>query len=65
MYIYVVYSRPNGWTEWADLFSGHSWVACYSLKENSSFFTGNAGPFRLSIINSSMKRSLNPIGRKL
>ena len=21
--IFVAYSRPNGWTEWADIFSGH------------------------------------------
>ena len=23
--IYVVYSRPNGWTEWAETFCVHSW----------------------------------------
>ena len=27
IYIYVAYSRPNGWTDWADIFWGHSWVA--------------------------------------
>ena len=27
MHIYVAYSRPNSWTEWADIFCGHSWVA--------------------------------------
>ena len=27
LYTYVPYSRPNGWTEWADTFCGHSWVA--------------------------------------
>ena len=25
--IYVPYSRPNGWTEWAEFVCGHSWVA--------------------------------------
>ena len=24
--IYVTYSRPNGWTVWAEFFCGHSWV---------------------------------------
>ena len=24
--IYDPYSRPNGWTEWADIFCGHLWV---------------------------------------
>ena len=27
IYIYVAYSRPNGWTDWAEFFGGHSWVA--------------------------------------
>ena len=26
-FIYVAYSRPYGWTEWTDIFCGHSWVA--------------------------------------
>ena len=32
--IYVNNSRPNGSTEWAEIFSGHSWVAggCFRLK---------------------------------
>ena len=32
--IYVAYSRPNGWTDWAEIFCGHSWVAggCYRHK---------------------------------
>ena len=25
--IYVAYSRPNSWTDWAEIFCGHSWVA--------------------------------------
>ena len=31
--IYVPYSWPNGWTDWAEIFCGHSWVAggCYRL----------------------------------
>ena len=35
-YIYVTYSRPNGWTDWAEFFCGHSWVAggCYRLKDS-------------------------------
>ena len=34
IYKYVAYSRQNGWTEWAETFCGHSWVAgeCYWLK---------------------------------
>ena len=27
IYIYVDYSRPNDWTDWAEIFFGHSWVA--------------------------------------
>ena len=26
-YIYVAYSRANGWSDWAEIFCGHSWVA--------------------------------------
>ena len=26
-HIYVPYSRPNGRTDWAKIFCGHSWVA--------------------------------------
>jgi len=35
IYRYVAYSRPNGWTEWAEIFCGHSWVCveCFSLKK--------------------------------
>ena len=32
MYINVTYSRPSGWTDWADIFCGHSWVAGERLK---------------------------------
>ena len=34
IHIYVAYSRPNCWTDWAEIFCGHSWVArgCYRLK---------------------------------
>ena len=37
VYIYVAYSWPNGWIDWAEIFCGHSWVAggCYRLKKNS------------------------------
>ena len=31
-YIYVAYSRPNGWPEWNDIFCGHSCVAGGSLR---------------------------------
>ena len=24
IYIYVVYSHPNGWTDWTEIFCGHS-----------------------------------------
>jgi len=56
--IYVAYSRPNGLTDWAETFCGHSGVAGerYRIKNREnfffskyfyfiSFFTGNAGPF--------------------
>ena len=26
IYIYVAYSRPNDWNDWAAFFCGHSWV---------------------------------------
>ena len=26
IFIYVSYSRLNGWTEWAEIFCGYSWV---------------------------------------
>ena len=29
IYIYVAYSRPNVWTDWAEFFCGHSWVYIY------------------------------------
>jgi len=34
IYIYVAYSRPNGWTGWAEIFCRHLWVAgdCYRQK---------------------------------
>ena len=33
----VTNSRPNGLTDWADIFCGHSWVArgCFKLKKNT------------------------------
>ena len=36
LFMYVAYSRPNGWTEWAYNFCGHSWEAggCYRLKRD-------------------------------
>ena len=39
--IYVAYSRPNGWTDWADKFCGHSWVAggCYRLNKMENIFS--------------------------
>ena len=32
IHIYVSSGRPNGWTEWADIFCGHSWVARLKIK---------------------------------
>ena len=28
IYIYIccVYSQPNDWTDWAEIFCGHSWI---------------------------------------
>ena len=39
MYIYM-YSLPNGWTEWAEIFCGHTWVVgeFYRLKKVRIFF---------------------------
>jgi len=51
VYIYVAYSRPNGWTDWAEICCGHSGVAGGVIGFKKSkfvkniFFTGNAGPF--------------------
>ena len=35
-----VYSRPNGWTNWAEIFCGHSLVAggCLRLKKSKKNF---------------------------
>ena len=58
-HIYVPYSRPNGWTDWAEIFCGHSWVAWgwYRLKiqkkKISTFFSrATPGPSASFIINS-------------
>ena len=39
--IYAAYSRPNGWTEWAEFLCAHSWVAegCCRLKKLKFFVT--------------------------
>ena len=34
---YVAYSRPNGWTEWADIFCGHSWLASGFFRPKNEF----------------------------
>ena len=49
IHIYVPYSRPNGWTEWAEIFCGQSWVAggCYRLKK-LEFFSFKTFFFRKS-----------------
>ena len=33
IHMYVAYSRQNDWTDWAEIFCGHSWMAegCYKL----------------------------------
>ena len=37
--MYVVYSRPNSWTDWAEIFCGHSGVAEGVIgKKNRTFF---------------------------
>ena len=48
IYIYVAYSRPNGWTEWAETFCGHSWGGCQRLKidffsQHLNFFMATLG----------------------
>ena len=48
MFMYVAYSWPNGRTEWAEIFCGHSLVTggCFRLKKIDNFFpTGNSRPF--------------------
>ena len=36
MYIYVPYSRPNGWTDWAEIFvDTHGWPG---VKKFETFF---------------------------
>ena len=38
-YIYVAYSRQNGWTEWPEIFCGHPWMAGeYNMLKKSIFF---------------------------
>ena len=39
--------HANGWTDWAEIFCGHSWVFNISLELFFQIFcsTGNAGPF--------------------
>ena len=32
------YSRPNGWTDWAEFACGHLWVAGARLKKIEFFF---------------------------
>ena len=38
IYIYVAYIRPNGWTDWAEIFWGHSVVAGSSLRLKKYIF---------------------------
>ena len=55
IYIYVSYSWPNGWTEWAEIFRGNPGrLGVTYAKKNSTFFfqnsilkssTDNAGNF--------------------
>ena len=26
-HLFVAYSQPNGWTDWTEIFCGHSWLA--------------------------------------
>ena len=40
--IYVPYSWPNGWTERADIFCRHSWVAGMCLRLKNSNFKKNS-----------------------
>ena len=47
-HIYVACSRPNGWTDWAEIFCKHSWVAVLKVKKiifYNFFSTGNTRPF--------------------
>ena len=39
IFAYVTYSRLNDWTDWAQIFYGHSWVAggWYRLKKIKEF----------------------------
>ena len=36
--IYVPSGRPNGWTEWADIFGGALWVAVTYAKKFKFYF---------------------------
>ena len=40
IYIYVVNSRSNGWTDWAEFFCGYSWMAggVIGFKKKMDFF---------------------------
>ena len=55
---YAVYSRQNGWNDWAEIFCGHSCEARNLKGKKSKFFilffsfsTGNTGPFSQFSIN--------------
>ena len=40
IYIYVAYSRPNGWADWAEFFCGNSWVGGVVIgKKKIEFFS--------------------------
>ena len=51
MLVYVGYSRPNGWTDWAEIFCKHSWVAggCYRLKKSKKQFNAQRRALQLVI----------------
>ena len=49
IHIYVAYSRPNDWTEWAEISCGHPWV--FQAKQNAKFIPrATPGPFIASTL---------------
>jgi len=61
IHIYVAYSRPNGWTEWAEFFSEHLWVAVECYRPN--IFSLYLKSFTFVCISSSTLFSSSATGR--
>ena len=59
----MLYSRPNGWTDWAEIFCGYLWVAggCYRLKKSKIFFLKFFFPKALQLVNNNTLKHNNTV----